>query len=258
MSKGSGVVTQHKLAAVVIALGLLTAAQTQAATPAYIGAALADPSRPDADKARDADRKAAEIVALTGLKPGQSAADVFPGRGYFTRIFAKVVGPAGHVYAVVPGDLTERNFHPSDMAKALAAEPGYSNVSVDVQPMSDIAPPNSLDLIFISQFYHDMHNPGFGGPDMAPQTAGMLRALKPGGVLFIIDHSAPGTGISATNTLHRIDEEAVKAELIKAGFKLESESDLLRNPADPHDKNVFDPSIRGKTDQFILKFRKPK
>jgi predicted methyltransferase len=229
-----------------------------AATPAYVTAALADASRPDADKANDANRKAADIVTLSGLKPGQTAVDVFPGRGYYTRIFAKVVGPKGHVYGMVPGDLAEGRFHPSDAVKALAAEPAYANVSLETAAMKDFNPSQKLDLIFISQFYHDMHNAAFGGPDMPPQNKALFNALKPGGVLLIIDHSAPGTGITTTNTLHRIDEESVKTELAAAGFKLAAESDILKNPDDPHTKNVFDPSIRGKTDQFVLVFKKPK
>ncbi len=183
---------------------------------------------------------------------------MFPGGGYYTRIFAKVVGPKGRVYGTVPGDLAERNFHPSDLVKKLMAEPGYENVSLAVDPLPTWAPSPKLDLIFISQFYHDMHNPGMGGPDIAAEDKGLYNALKPGGVLFIIDHSAPGTGVSTTNTLHRIDEAAVKSELAAAGFKLVSESDILKNPADPHTKNVFDPSIRGHTDQFVLKFQRPK
>ena len=238
------------------ALGLAASA-TAAVSPA-IQAALNDPSRPAAEKARDVDRKSGEIVALTGVKPGDNVADVFPGGGYYTRIFAKVVGPKGRVYGTVPGDLAERNFHPSDLVKKLAAEPGYENVSLAVDPLPTWAPSPRLDLIFISQFYHDMHNPGMGGPDIAAEDKGLFNALKPGGILFIIDHSAPGTGVSATNTLHRIDEAAVKSELAAAGFKLVAESDLLKNPADPHDKNVFDPSIRGHTDQFVLKFQRPK
>jgi predicted methyltransferase len=229
-----------------------------AAVSPAIQAALDDPSRPAAEKARDADRKSAEIVALTGVKAGQNVADVFPGGGYYTRIFAKIVGPKGHVYGQVPGDLSERNFHPSDLVKKLAAEPGYENVSLATDPLQTWSPTPKLDLIFISQFYHDMHNPGFGGPDIAAQDKGMFNALKPGGILFIIDHSAPGTGISATNTLHRIDEEAVEKELKAAGFKQVLESDVLKNPADPHTQNVFAPSIRGHTDQFVLKFQRPK
>jgi predicted methyltransferase len=245
-----------KVLGLAAALGLAAGAAAAAVSP-RIQAALADPSRPAADKARDADRKAAEIVALTGVKRGDNVADVFPGAGYYTRIFAKLVGPTGHVYGVVPGDLAERGFHPSDLVKKLAAEPGYQNVSLAVDPLTTWAPSPKLDLIFISQFYHDMHNPGFGGPDIAAEDKGLFNALKPGGTLFIIDHSAPGTGISATATLHRIDEAAVKSELNAAGFKLVAESDVLRNPNDPHTKMVFDPSIRGHTDQFVLKYRRP-
>jgi predicted methyltransferase len=244
------------LLSLIAALGLAGAAAA-AVSPA-IQAALDNPNRPATEKARDADRKSAEIVALTGVKAGQSVADVFPGGGYYTRIFAKVVGPKGHVYGTVPGDLAERNFHPSDLVKKLMAEPGYENVSLAVDPLPTWSPSPRLDLIFISQFYHDMHNPGMGGPDIAAEDKGLYNALKPGGVLFIIDHSAPGTGVSATNTLHRIDEAAVMSELAAAGFKLVVESDILKNPADPHTKNVFDPSIRGHTDQFVLKFQRPK
>jgi len=234
------------------------AASAAAAISPAIQAALDDPSRPAADKARDADRKAGEIVALTGVRPGWNVADVFPGSGYYTRIFAKVVGPTGHVYGEVPGDLTERGFHPSDMVKKLAAEPGYGNVSLAVDPLTSWDPSPKLDLIFISQFYHDMHNPGFGGPDIAAEDRGLFKALRPGGILFIIDHSAPaGSGTSDTATTHRIDEAAAKSELEAAGFKLVAESDILRNPNDPRTKLVFDPSIRGHTDQFVLKFRRP-
>ena len=249
------IVTKGLLA--LAALGFSTAAAA-AASPA-IEAALNDPSRPAAEKARDADRKAGEIVAMTGVKPGWNVADVFPGGGYYTRIFAKVVGPKGHVYGVVPGDLQERGFHPSDMVKKLAAEPGYANVSPAVDPLQTWTPSPRLDLIFISQFYHDMHNPGMGGPDIAAEDKGLFNALKPGGILFIIDHSAPaGSGTSDTATTHRIDEAVAKSELEAAGFKLVSESDALRNPADPRTKLVFDPSIRGHTDQFVLKFQRPR
>jgi predicted methyltransferase len=248
----------NRVLLVPVIAGCLIASAAAAAVPAYVSAALADPSRPAADKTADAQRKAAEIVTMTGVKPGWTVVDVFPGRGYYTRIFAKAVGPKGHVYGMIPGDLTERNFHPSDLVKALAAEPGYSNVGLETAAMKDYNPTPKVDLIFISQFYHDMHNPAFGGPDMVSQDKALFNALKPGGVLFIIDHSAPGTGITTISTLHRIDEASVKSELEAAGFKLEGESDLLKNPDDPHTKNVFDPSIRGKTDQFVLKFRRPK
>jgi predicted methyltransferase len=239
------------------ALAILSLGPAWAAAPSFVTTALGDASRPAADKARDAERKAEQVVVLTGVKPGDKVADVFPGSGYYTRIFAKIVGPKGHVYGFLPTEAASKPYKPADAVKALAAEPGYGNVSALVQDTKAMDA-GGLDLIFISQFYHDMHNATYGGPDIVPQNKGLFNALKPGGVLFIIDHSAPGTGISATNTTHRIDAEAVKTELTAAGFKLEAQSDVLKNPADPHDANVFNPSIRGKTDQFILKFRKPK
>jgi predicted methyltransferase len=237
-----------------VAVGALSAS----AAPADIARALSDPSRPAKDRELDAQRKAAEVVAFSGLKPGDKVADVFPGSGYYTRIFAKVVGPKGRVYSVVPTEAAAKPYKPLEPIKALAAEPAYANVEPLVQPMKAFDPPAKLDVVFISQFYHDMHNADYGGPDIVPVNASVFKALKPGGVYLIIDHSAPGTGLSATSTLHRIDEAAVKKEVEAAGFVLEGESDVLHNPADPHTANVFNPSIRGHTDQFMLKFRKPK
>lgn len=243
--------------ATLAALAIMGLAPAWAATPTYVAAALNDASRPAEDKAKDAERKAEQVVVFSGVKPGDKVADVFPGGGYYTRIFAKIVGPKGHVYAFVPTEAASKPYKPGAAAEKLAAEPGYGNVSVLVQ-QTKAMDAGGLDLIFISQFYHDMHNDNYGGPDVVPQNKGLFNALKPGGVLLIIDHSAPGTGLSATNTTHRIDVEAVKTELAAAGFKLEAESDVLKNPADPHTANVFSPTIRGKTDQFMLKFRKPK
>ena len=119
--------------------------------------------------------------------------------------------------------------------------------------------PEPLDVVFNSQFYHDEHNPAFGGPDIARINKAVFDALKPGGVYIVIDHSAPaGTGVRDIATTHRIDEAAAKAELTAAGFKLEAESQILRNPADERTLNVFNPAVRGKTDQFMLRLRKPK
>ncbi len=242
-----------------LALGLNQPASAATAPP-YVAAALADAARPDKDRQQDEGRKAAEVVAFSQLKPGGQAADVFPGGGYYTRIFAKVVGPKGHVFAVVPSEAiqAEKPRDPLAPMTALAAEPAFTNVSPLTQSMKSFAPPAKLDLVFISQFYHDMHNPAFGGPDIASVNKAVFAALKPGGVYLVIDHSAPGTGLSATNTLHRIDVEAVKSEVLAAGFKLDAESDALKNPDDPHTAMVFAPSIRGKTDQFILRFKKPR
>ena len=195
------------------------------------------------------------MVEFAQVKPGDKVADLFPGGGYFTHIFAKVVGDKGVVYAAVGNG--KENTPP-------AANPAFSNIQINTQAWGEFGPPEKLDVVFNSQFYHDLFNPEFdpptGGPEgLAKVNKAIFNALKPGGVYVIIDHAgAPGTGYSQMNTLHRIEESVVKEQLIKAGFVLEAESDVLRNPADPHTAMVFDPSIRGKTDQFMLRFRKPK
>lgn len=243
---------------------MLALAAGAAATPAAVAlaapspaiiAALADPARTPAEKARDEQRKAAEVVEFAQVKPGDKVADLFPGTGYFTHIFAKVVGPTGVVYAAV-GNAKE--------STPPAANPAFPNIQINTQAWSEFAPPQKLDVVFNSQFYHDLFNPEFdpptGGPEgLAKVNKAIFNALKPGGVYVVIDHAgAPGTGYSQMNTLHRVEESVVKDELKQAGFVLEAESDVLRNPADPHTAIVFDPSIRGRTDQFVLRFRKPK
>jgi predicted methyltransferase len=234
----------------------LPAASAFAAPSAAVTAALADPARPAADKAVDETRKAAAVVEFAGIKPGDKVADLFPGRGYFTRIFAKVVGPTGVVYGAVGKNGKEND--------PLAANPAFPNIRVNIQPWDEFGPPEKLDVVFNSQFYHDLFNPQFnpptGGPEaLAKVNKAIFNALKPGGVYVVIDHAgAPGTGYTQMNTLHRIEEKVVKEELVQAGFVLEAESDVLHNPADPRTAMVFDPSIRGKTDQFMLRFRKPK
>jgi predicted methyltransferase len=243
-------------AALVAAVPALIAAEK--APPAYVAAAVASPDRPKADVDRDALRKPAEVIAFAGIRPGQNVGDLMPGGGYFTRIFSGVVGPKGHVYALVPSELLARKPTAADAVKAIAAEPAHANVSVAVVATADTAAPALLDVVWTSQNYHDVY--GFYGADEAAKMdAAVFKALKPGGEFIVIDHvSAPGAGGSVAKTLHRIEPETVKAQVLAAGFVLEAESPLLRNPSDPHDVAVFDKSIRGSTDQFIFKFRKPK
>ncbi|MDI1364031.1 MAG: class I SAM-dependent methyltransferase [bacterium] len=228
-----------------------------AAIPANIAAAVADPARPAADMVRDADRMPAEILTFAGARTGAKVADLIPGGGYFTRLFAKAVGPRGKVYAYVPDELTKlANREPA--VNAIARDPAYANVMVILDTLPKFSAPEKLDLVFTAQNYHDMHDKFMGPADLSAVNKAVFRSLKPGGVFVIIDHAAPaGSGLRDTETLHRIDSAVVKSEVTAAGFVFEGESRVLRNPADKRDVSVFDPSIRGKTDQFVYKFRKP-
>jgi predicted methyltransferase len=230
-----------------------------AKVPDAIAAAVASPSRPESDVKHDANRKPAETLEFAGVKPGDVVAELLPGAGYYTRLLSKVVGASGHVYALVPAPQPNAPADMPDFAarvKAIAAEPAYANVSVVVEPFGELKAPVPVDLIWTSQNYHDLHN--LPGLDVGVFNQLIYANLKPGGSYFILDHAAlPGSGIRDTASLHRIDVETVKQEVGAAGFVLAGSSDLLRNPADSHKVKVFDPEIRGRTDQFILKFRKP-
>ena len=234
-------------------------APTAAGNPGHIAAAVADSNRPDADKLRDANRKPAQTLEFLGVKPGEQVAEILPGGGYFTRLFSKAVGPSGHVYALVPERPASAPANLPDLAgavKAIAADPNYPNVTVVVLPLSKLVTPTPVDLVFTAQNYHDLHN---FPVDVVAFNKTILDSLKPGGLYVVLDHSAPaGSGLSDTKTLHRIDADVVKQEVTAAGFEFVGASDVLANAADSRTAAVFDPSIRGKTDQFILKFRKPK
>ncbi|MDP9011479.1 MAG: methyltransferase [Pseudomonadota bacterium] len=248
------------LATAILAAVVFGAPPADAAkAPDSIAAAVADANRPDSDKQRDANRKPAETLAFTGVRPGDHVAELMPGGGYFTRLFSKLVGPGGHVYALVPAPLPDAPADRPDFAarvKAIAADPNYTNVSVVVEPFSELKTPEPVDLVWTSQNYHDLHN--FPGLDVGVFNKSIFDALKPGGIYVVLDHAAePGSGLRDTATLHRIDAETAKKEILAAGFVFVGGSDLLRDPADAHTVKVFDPSVRGKTDQFILKFRKP-
>lgn len=220
---------------------------------AYIAASLADPSRPAEDRARDADRKAATMLVFAEVKPNETVVDYVPGGGYFTRLFSGAVGPGGMVYAVTPA--TIHAMHPPK--GDVSAEPGRGNVRELIEPDDTLALPAPADLVWTSQNYHDVHILS-GGVGAAALDAAVFAALKPGGRYVIEDHAGrPGLDDAGMKALHRIDEALVKQEVIAAGFVPDGESKALRNPADPRTANVFDPSIRGHTDQFVLRFRKP-
>jgi predicted methyltransferase len=252
------------LAASVLASLSLCACTSQKAvlvdsSSSSVAASVADADRPDADKQRDANRKPAATLGFLGVHPGEQVAELLPGGGYFTRLFSKAVGPAGHVYALVPERPANAPADMPDLAgpvKAIAANPSYANVSVVVQPIAKLAAPAPVDLVFTSQNYHDLHNFPI---DIGAFNKQVFNSLKPGGLYVVLDHSAQaGSGFRDTKTLHRIDADALKQEVMAAGFEYVGISAVLANAADPRTAVVFDPGIRGKTDQFILKFQKPK
>lgn len=226
--------------------------------PSNIAAAVTNPARPEADRTRDANRKPAECLDFAGLKAGDRVGELVPGGGYFTRLLSKAVGPKGYVYAYVPSDIDEV-YKKHGVPIPPPADPNYPNVSYIHAPIAKFVTPEKLDLVWTSQNYHDLHDKMFGPADVPAVNKAVFDALKPGGTFLIIDHAAEkGSGLRDTDTLHRIDEAAVKKEVEAAGFKLVAESDVLRNSSDNRNLKVFDPAIRGTTDQFVLKFKRPR
>jgi predicted methyltransferase len=248
----------NKLVSLIVLLaiyGFAYAAQADTAVPAYVTAAIADSAR-GGDATADARRKPAELMAFTGVKPGDTVVDLIPGSGYFTRIFAKIVGPAGHVYAVWPEAYAKEDAE--DVATTQKLSATYPNVSVLIQPADQFSVPAKADIVWTSQNYHDYPDKFMGPTDPAILDKQVLAALKSGGVFVVVDHAAEaGSGLRDTEKLHRIDPAFVKAQVTAAGFSFDGESDVLRNHTDEHTLLVFKKEIRGHTDQFAFRFRKP-
>ena len=242
--------------AILAAVATLTATTALAAVPANIAAALADPARPAKETAVDAARKPGELLALAGVKPGDKVADLVMGGGYFTRLLSVAVGPSGQVYAYQPAEFIAFGANYGKSIKEVSA--AYKNITPLSMGLGALDLPDALDLVLTVQNYHDLHLKPFPVDTAAKVNTEVFKSLKSGGVYLIVDHEAKaGSGVADADTLHRIDIAAVKSAVEAAGFKLEAESQLLDLPADPRTANVFDAAIRGKTDQFILKFRKP-
>jgi predicted methyltransferase len=200
--------------------------------------------------------KAPEVIAFIGVKPGDKVADIVSGR--FARPLAMAVGPKGKLYAVMPAEVVKAHPEVEGMLKAGAAA-SNGVIEASTPPVNAMGlPKGALDAVFIRQNYHDLYDKFMGPADVPGFNKQVYDALKPGGVYVILDHDAPGAPMTVTETLHRIDKARVIKDVEAAGFKLDGESKILANPADDHTKMVFDPAIRGKTDQFLLKFRKPK
>jgi predicted methyltransferase len=228
------------------------------AVPAYLTAALGDKARPPVDSSRDMARKPAELLAFAEVKPGQKVADFMMGGGYFTRILSPAVGPKGRVYAYQSAEFIKFRAAYGTEQSAVVAD--YKNVTPLTAPLAAAGLPDGLDLVLTVQNYHDLHLKPFPADTADAVNKQVFKALKPGGLYVVVDHAAAsGAPLDTADKLHRIDEAIVKQEVEAAGFRLVGEDDkLLSNKADDHTLNVFQPAIRGKTDQFVLKFQKPK
>ena len=219
--------------------------------PDYIAQAVADPGRPDADRLRDADRKPAEVLTFFGIQPGDRILDVIAGSGYYTHILSRAVGASGTVYAHNTPTVLEK-FVKGRLAERLKSASLANVQRLDVA-FEALEPPKDLDAVLIVLFYHDLYWQKIDRPKL---NAKIFAALKPGGLYGIVDHHAPpGSGARDVESLHRVDAELVKKEILAAGFVLEAQSSLLRHAQDPRTDNVF--KNRGKSDRFIYKFRKP-
>jgi predicted methyltransferase len=222
-----------------------------------LAAALASADRPAEDKARDADRKPAELLQFFGVQPGMTTVDIIALGGYGTETLSVAVGPKGKVYAQNPPVALQ--LRDGMYARALTDRlannrlPNVVRVDGDL-PASAQIPAGSVDVAIIAMNYHDVRN------QAGEQAVGFLKAvnvmLKPGGVLGVTDHH--GNDGADNTQLHRMPKHVLIEDAKAAGFIVEAESDLLANPADDHTKNVFDPTLRGKTDQFVVRLRKPK
>jgi predicted methyltransferase len=226
--------------------------------PEPIRTAIAATDRDDKDRALDAGRKPAEVLAFFGVAPGQRIGELFSGGGYTTEIIARVVGDSGKVYAQNTKDILDR-FARAPLTARLD-KPVMKNTQLVEQPAETPFPPDAknLDAVICILNYHDFV---WLKVDRAKMNKAVFAALKPGGVYAIVDHSAAkGSGLHDVQTLHRIDEDAVKKEILAAGFKLDGESDVLRNADDPRDWNASPTAAaekRGTSDRFTLRFVKP-
>ena len=249
--------------AVALSLALAAAPVVAAVQPPQsIAAAAADTAHRGADNVKlDEGRKPAQVLQFLGLKPGMKVLDLFGANAYWAEITAPVVGPKGHVTVWAPtqfyNDKVKQSF-----GAFMAAHP---NVSIVTSPFeSPDLPKNYADWVILNDNYHDVYwtNDKYKIPKMDPNAflKAVYAAMKPGATIGVIDHIANANSDTraTVDKFHRIDPNVVKADFKRAGFVLVGSSDLLRNPGDAHDVLVFDPKVRGKTDRFIFKFKKPR
>ena len=243
-----------------IGLAIASPGPLAASQSAAIDAALASPERPIADREQDERRKARSVLEFSGIESGMTALDAFSAGGYYTELLARLVGPAGKVIAY--NNPPYAKFAEKGIAARYSGDrlPNVRQVTSTIEEL-ELAPA-SLDAVIFVMSYHDLYwRPADGSwppTDPALLLAKLHAALKSGGVIVVQDHVAAAGGDTAevVDKLHRIDPAVVKADLTKAGFTLDGESDVLTHPDDAHTTLVFDEAIRGKTDQFLFRFRK--
>lgn len=243
------------LAALLAACAPVSLEAPPALSAADYAGVLASADRPEADEARDAARKPAEVLEFAQVAPGETVGDYIMGSGYFTRVLAAAVGPQGRVYAFQPAEfIAFRAAYAGEQDATVAA---LANAEAVRGPVAAPPFPERLDTIVTIQNFHDLYLEAFPDDTPARAAAALYAALEPGGTLVVIDHSAKPGGGDAPDKLHRVERQRVIDTLAAAGFRLEAQSPLFARPDDPRTDNVFDPAIRGRTDQFALRFRKP-
>lgn len=231
------------------------AAAAPSGLPKYLTDAVASPDRPEEDRVRDANRKPAEILAFFGIQPGQRVAELMTGRGYYIDIIARVVGEYGKAYAQNSPFVLER-FAEKPLTKRLQ-NPALRNVVRLDRELEDPGLPENLDAVLMILFYHDTF---WQGVDRDRMNKAVFDALRPGGIYGIIDHRAEdGSGDRDVKTLHRVDADLVKKEILRAGFEFDRETLIFKNPKDTRDYSVFRDveTNRDRTDRFVFRFRKP-
>ncbi|MEJ0027406.1 MAG: hypothetical protein WDN01_15380 [Rhizomicrobium sp.] len=222
--------------------------------PAYVAQAVVDPTRPKDDRDADALRDPGDTIVLAGVKPGMIVGELYPCGGYFSRMLSDVVGAKGKVYGLET--MRWKDCLPTD-EKMVASLP-LKNMTVAGAAFGEFTLPEKVDLFWITQNYHDLHIKEYGDVDMAAFNRHVFDSLKPGGIYFILDHQAAGAlSDDDIAKLHRIWRDQIVREVTAAGFRLADEGSFLRRPGDDHTRSIFDPAIRGHTDQYALKFVKP-
>lgn len=252
----------------VISLGLLVSAcggpdgakpsgEAEASQSAkdMIAEIVASPDRSEEHKVRDAGRKPADILAFSKIKPGDKVGDLAAAGGYYTAMLSRLVGDEGAVYSVDPSRIFDHFPNARETFPKYAESDPRDNVSYTVQKFDELAFDEPLDVIMMVLYYHDTV---WTGVDRAAMNKALYDALKPGGMLVVVDHNAAeGAGDEVTEDLHRMVRGVVEPEVTAAGFVLDGKSDVLSNPDDDRTISVFDEAVRGSTDRFVYRFKKP-